>query len=88
MPVPPPTETATKSLKGAKNAVIAHGRVQGYAKQRLRPKPSKCIVECAQGDQSLQGSIVNHQLSSLCSVPGDAIAAYDNTPAKRLHQYQ
>ena len=57
---PPPTDTATKSLKGAENAIISHGRVQGYAMQRLRLKLSKYIVEYTQGHRSLQGSNANH----------------------------
>ena len=87
MPEPPPTDTVTKSLKAVENTSISHGRVHGYAMQRLRLKLSKCVVECTQEDQSLQVSIVNHQLFSLCSVPGGAIAAYHKTLAKRLHQY-
>ena len=74
MPVPPPSDADAKSLKGAENVIVSQGCVQGYAKRRLRPNSSKYIVQCVQGDQSLQGSNVNHQLSSLCSVPGDAIS--------------
>ena len=85
MPEPPPTDTVTKSLKGAENAIISHGRVQGCAMQRLRSQLSKWIVECAQGDQSYRTAL--SITIYVRSVPGDAIAAYHNTSAKRLHQY-
>ena len=88
MPETPPTGTVSKSLEAAESANIAHGRVEGYAAQRLRLEPSKRILESAQGDKSLQGSIVDHQLLSLYSVPRDAIAAYHNTPPKPLPLYE
>ena len=31
MPEPPPTGTVSKSLEAAESAIIAHGRVKGYA---------------------------------------------------------